>query len=149
MARRNRRNPRRAIGALEAQRGGSAPHINVTPLIDVVMVLIIFYLIVGQLVMDRRGEVELPSAREGEQEDPRDRPIIVMIGAADEVLVEGQRVEPARAGRVVAGVLASEPDRPVQIRGARTLPYRDVEPVLDALRDAGIRTVRLAARAQN
>lgn len=139
----------RANSALAMIRAGHAagpPHVNVTPLIDVVMVLIVFYLIVGQLVLDRRGDVELPTAIAGEQDDPREGPIIVTVAGAGDVLVEGEPVEPARAGRVVAGVLAADPDRPVQVRGSRAMPFSAVEPVLDSLRDAGVRRVRFAAR---
>ena len=43
--------------------------INVTPLIDVVMVLIVFYLIVGKLATDSAARVELPRATGAQQQD--------------------------------------------------------------------------------
>jgi len=52
--------------------------INVTPLIDVVMVLIIFYLIVGKLAAERQGHVQLPSSAVGVQAETHD-PVIVTI----------------------------------------------------------------------
>ena len=57
--------------------------INVTPLIDVVMVLIVFYLIVGQLAADRRARVDLPASVIGVQEDatPSRRPIVITLAA--------------------------------------------------------------------
>ena len=52
----------RAGAAIGVRPDGSAGHLNVTPLIDIVMVLIIFFLLVGQLAMDRKGAVDLPEA---------------------------------------------------------------------------------------
>src|SRR5262245_38879446 len=123
--------------------------INVTPLIDVVMVLIIFYLIVGKLAAERQGHVELPSSAVGAQVDTHD-PVIVTIepGEPDspgpKILVNGHDVPPGSLESVLRTRVAADPGATiVQVRGDRRLPYSDIAPVIKACRDAGLVTLRL------
>src|SRR5262245_62672134 len=121
--------------------------INVTPLIDVVMVLIIFYLIVGKLAAERQGHVLLPSSAVGAQVDTHD-PVIVTIEAAEsgppKILVNGHDVSAANLESVLRTRVAADPGATiVQVRADRRLPYEDVGPVIKACRDAGLVTLRL------
>jgi biopolymer transport protein ExbD len=61
--------------------------INVTPMIDVVMVLIIFYLIVGKLAADQRSNIRLPESRTGSTEKAQERLVINVLPAG--VVIEG------------------------------------------------------------
>jgi biopolymer transport protein ExbD len=123
--------------------------INVTPLIDVVMVLIIFYLIVGKLAAERQGHVQLPSSTVGAQVDTHD-PVIVTIEAAapdapgPKILVNGHDVPQGGLESVLRARVAADPGSTiVQVRADRHLPYSDVAPVIKACRDAGLVTLRL------
>src|SRR5215831_9064802 len=87
-----------------------AGKINVTPLIDVVMVLIIFYLIVGKMAAERQGRVELPSSGVGVSSQDHDAVIVTVVaseGAGPRVMVDGHEVpegglEPVLKARVSA-----------------------------------------------
>ncbi|TVQ62947.1 MAG: biopolymer transporter ExbD [Phycisphaerales bacterium] len=128
-----------------------APHatgkINVTPMIDVVMVLIIFYLLVGKLAGDRRPPMALPTSAASVERSPTD-PIIVNVrtpasdAPARDLRVE---VEQRELGPEALGVLlrTAEPGRAVLVRAPRDASWSSVAPVLHACRDAG-RSVRLA-----
>jgi len=124
--------------------------INVTPLIDVVMVLIIFYLIVGKLAAERQGHVQLPSSAVGVQAETHD-PVIVTIeapapgAATPQVLVNGHTVPEGSLESVLRTRVAADPGSTiVQIRADRHLPYSDVAPVIKACRDAGLVTEKSA-----
>ena len=121
--------------------------INVTPMIDVVMCLIIFYLIVGKLAMDRR--IMLPSSAAGiTATGPT--PVIIEIappdspGAPAPIIVAGQPIALPALDNLLRGA-ADDPagPRPVQIRAGRDLPYAMLAPVLQACRKAGLTSVRL------
>lgn len=124
--------------------------INVTPLIDVVMVLIIFYLIVGKMASDRNARVDLPASGIGATAEAKD-PIIINILAdgpggldlhariridntdvADEALVSALR---ARVGPAAASST-------VQVRADRRLTYASVAPVVQACREVGLTSIR-------
>ncbi|MEM0984461.1 MAG: biopolymer transporter ExbD [Planctomycetota bacterium] len=133
-----------ALARAKASSGGE--RINVTPLIDVVMVLIIFFLIVGNLVLERRGGVDLPGSVTGELEEAGAEPVIVALRVEGEVAVDGVVID---ADQLQTLLVSSGIDRgrTIQIRAARSLPFASVRPVLDACRAAGAERVELAATA--
>ena len=127
--------------------------INVTPLIDVVMVLIIFYLIVGKLAADRRVPVSLPpsaigAAGEGKTER---NPIVITVSrpnttsTAAAVSLDGTPItDLSTLTATLKGLEAST--RIVQLRADKSLDYSAISPVLEACRGAGIASVKLATR---
>lgn len=127
--------------------GSSGAHLNVTPLIDIVMVLIIFFLLVGQLAMDRKGEVDLPEASTGEQAMPGPEPISIAIEAGGRLTVDARTTQEKDLAKVLAILQKQRPASAVQIRADRSAPYGRVRTVLDVCREAGITDVELAAKA--
>lgn len=131
---------------------GSIGHINVTPMIDVVMCLIVFYLIVGRLASGQLTPMELPASSIGAAEQ-RQSVLVVNVAPPREgeaggakIIVEGRELSGAAAlEALVRGRLLEKPETAVQIRGGRRLAYAEVEPVLRACAGAGARTVELVA----
>ena len=121
--------------------------INVTPLIDVVMVLIVFYLIVGKLASDRLARVELPGSRIGKGDEPAGALVVNVVrhGNAAEVVVDGQSLGEKQLADALKAAQVKNPDQPVHLRADRALPYSKIEPVLQACREAGLRSVKLVA----
>lgn len=120
--------------------------INVTPLIDVVMVMIVFYLIVGKLAEAQRTPMLLPAAAAGEAHRAQDVLAINVLPGAEEprVVIEGTPVPMRFLAGLVRERLAAKPDVVVHVRGSRDLPYAAIDPVVRACRTAGVTTVRLA-----
>jgi len=129
------------------------PHarVNVTPMIDVFMCLIIFFLIVGRLAAsERSGEVRLPAATTGEHERTAHRFVVnVEIGpstrAPPVLVVDKQTIDRATLLTMLRERLAAEPDTSVFVRADRHLPYADVWPVIETCARAGATEVRLSA----
>lgn len=144
---------RRRAKMLGRGRADHAGHTNVTPLIDVVMCLIVFYLIVGRLAGDA-GAAKLtpPSTHLGEQTAAPRVVLSVAPGGQDQsvlVRVEGKEVAldelAGTIGRLAGDVSTSE----VGVRADRRLSWGQVRPVVDACRAAGVRTIKLiTARAE-
>ena len=120
---------------------------NMTPLIDVVFLLIIFFLVSSHLArQETQLELNLPTAASGHEATAEGRPRVsvnvladgrIMLGSADaqpEEITERLRFERQRSGD----------DLEVRIRSDRTVPYGNVEPVLLACADAGIWNVTFA-----
>lgn len=134
--------------------------INVTPLIDVVMCLIIFFLIVGKLSTERGIFVKLPQTGVGQEETSTSVVVITIAKAADAaamgiettwaalgigVQVDGKAVVDAKAlENAVRAKIAEQPNTSVQVRADRELAFGSVEPVLRAAGMGGARSVRLA-----
>lgn len=132
------------------RRGSGASHVNVTPLIDVVMCLIIFYLMVGHLAAGRSSSVNLPSSTTGRPAD-RAGPIVINVVAPDEgatepiLLIGEERVMQSQLTKILQDMSEISPNAEVQIRADRTLSYGKVAPILTACRDAGLVSVKLVA----
>jgi len=125
-----------------------AGKINVTPLIDVVMVLIIFYLIVGKLASDRRTKVDLPPSSIGAADDGVAGLTITIqprAGGGAVVLVDGAEVPLAGLEGVLRARGVKESGRLVQVRADRGLEYSAVSPIIAVCRAAGLASVKLVA----
>lgn len=131
-----------------------AAKINVTPMIDVVMVMIIFYLIVGRLASDQRADLPLPESRAGAQEELEDALIVEIrrsngaegeSGVVPRLSLAGVELSAGALEEALRGELQARPDRAIRIRADRALPYGAVEPAIEAARRAGAAVVRLAA----
>ncbi|MBI1190902.1 MAG: hypothetical protein GC200_09515 [Tepidisphaera sp.] len=121
--------------------------INVTPLIDVVMVLIVFYLIVGKLASDRLARVELPGSHVGKGDEPAGALVVNVVrhGEAAEVVVDGVSMGEGQLRDALRAAQVRRPDQPVHLRADRALPFSKIEPVLQACREAGLKSVKLVA----
>jgi biopolymer transport protein ExbD len=126
--------------------------VNVTPMIDVVMCLIIFYLLVGKLAMTNRVD-NLPSSGSGSTANSAsavivdivettgdDEPVISVDGTTGD-LAGLEAVLTARGGGTPGKASGTE----VQIRASKDLPYAKLAPVLAVCRRAGLTSVRLVA----
>ncbi|MBX3390832.1 MAG: biopolymer transporter ExbD [Phycisphaeraceae bacterium] len=126
-----------------------AGHVNVTPLIDVVMCLIIFYLMVGHLAAGRSSSVNLPTSTTGRPPD-KATPIVINV-AVDEktnetvLLIGTERVLESQLTKILKDMSEIAPESEVQIRADRSLNYGKVAPILTACRDAGLVSVKLVA----
>ncbi len=110
-------------------------------MIDVVMCLIVFYLLVGQLASDQRSDLTLPKSGSGDETTIAQAAFVNVRLEGDllQLDVDGSPVPLAQLGSAVRAAPA------VHLRADASLPYERVSPVLDELRNAGVRSVRVVA----
>lgn len=123
-------------------RGG----VNVTPMIDVVMCLIVFYLMVGQLAIDRRGDVVVPSSVTGDEREERVDALTINVARDGRVTIGGEEIPADRIAGELAGRLSRAGGAPVMVRADERAGFGALRPVLDALGDAGATNVELITR---
>ncbi len=128
-----------------------AGKINVTPLIDVVMVLIVFYLIVGKLAADARAKVQLPGARVGVTDNAAaDLTITLQADPNSSVIFVGdERCTIADLPAILRARGINQPGRSVQLRADKALDYSKVSPVIAACREAGVPSLKLIAQRED
>lgn len=125
----------------------SSGHINVTPLIDVVMCLIIFYLLVGRLASQQGAPISLPATGVGET-DPAPRLVVAIapsttVGTPD-LSLDGSPVSLAELPTMLKSRLGEAAGAaPLAIRADRRLSWGEVRPVVEACRAAGLTSVKL------
>lgn len=123
--------------------GAQGGRVNVTPMIDVVMVLIIFYLLVGQLATDRRTEINPPTTATGIVETQEHDPISLGVRSDGSLTLNGEGIDLARLGGELSGQILRDPTLAVSVRADRDAPFGKVRPVLQAVREAGVAQVEL------
>jgi biopolymer transport protein ExbD len=124
-----------------------AIQINMTPLIDVVFLLIIFFLVSSHLArQETQLALDLPAATSGEHEPHVARPRVTINVLADGKVLLGSSVA---APEELASRLRYEREHTsealeVRIRGDRTVPYGHIKPILLACAEAGVWNVTFA-----
>jgi biopolymer transport protein ExbD len=130
------------------RRSETSAAVNATPLIDVVLCMIVFFLIVGKLAESQRLAMDLPEARTGESEQPRESFVINLVrggGLEPRIVVAGEDVDLEQMERQLRERAAETPDLSVEVRAPGDAPYRWIERAMDACARAGVADVRLAA----
>ena len=119
--------------------------INITPLVDVVLVLLIIFMVMAPQM--RKGpDVNVPNtAKPTDQGDERGR-ILVSIDDAGQLWVNDQRVEREHFGEALRAAVGTEPDPKVVVRGDAKLNFREVREVMVAIEQTGFRGVGLIAK---
>lgn len=120
---------------------------NITPLIDVVFLLIIFFLAASHLARHEASEpVELPRATQAASEESTPHRLVITVRPDGTWIVSGRRLLPERLDRVLLEGKAAAGRRrfEVRIRADRRVPYARVEPILVACARQGIRHVGFA-----
>ena len=118
--------------------------INVTPLVDVVLVLLIIFMVVAP-AMRPGPEIDLPdTAKPPEQAADEDR-ILVTIDERGELWIDEKRVPSEHFGEGLRAAADAEPDNKVVIRGDAKLRFGEVRQTMLAVEQAGFEGVGLIA----
>ncbi len=121
------------------QRPGSfrpQPDINVTPLVDVMLVLLIIFRVTAPLLA-AGVKVELPRASSAEPLDPK-APIVVAIAKDGELTLDGETVDSADLAPRVKAKIGDDFTRVVHLRGDKDAAFGAVVSVMDSLAGQGI-----------
>jgi biopolymer transport protein ExbD len=122
------------------------PSIDMSPLIDVVFQLLLFYAVTTQFVAEERLKLALPEAKTAEQEQG-DKPKVaeVLVTASGDIVVGGSRVSEQDLEREIRRLVTASPDKALTIRGDRGANYGAVVRVLDMARSAGAKAINMSA----
>lgn len=125
------------------------PEINVTPLVDVVLVLlIIFMVVVPQL--EREVAVDLPAVRNPDPETRAEVEPLVITLSRDRKLFLGEReMSEAEVSELLSATRASSPDRRLVLRADRNAPWESVRDLLAMLQERGFRGSSLLVNEQS
>ncbi|HWR96744.1 MAG TPA: biopolymer transporter ExbD [Arenimonas sp.] len=120
--------------------GGPMADINVTPLVDVMLVLLIIFMITAPL-MSHKVKVELPSASLNKKPEILVPPVTVAIKATGEVYWNDQLMNEALFEQNLAVTVARDPQPQVDIRADSNTKYSLIQKTVRTIRNSGMRKV--------
>jgi biopolymer transport protein ExbD len=120
---------------------GELHEINVTPFIDVMLVLLIIFMIAAPLTTVDVG-VDLPAANAERSARP-DKPLLLTLKANLGVMVDGNAVEPGALTAALDRASGGDKTQRVFLRADKTVSYGDMMRLLNELRSAGYLHVAL------
>jgi biopolymer transport protein ExbD len=123
--------------------GGMFWEINITPLTDIFLVLLIIFMVTASVVVESATHVNLPQA---ENTSPENKGVIVTYTANHELFVNSKDVPEEDLEPALAEALARVDAKIVIFQGDRTVLLGDMVKILDVAKDAGADQIAIAAQ---
>ncbi len=113
--------------------------IELTPMIDMVFLLLIFFLIATTFHQtEREMKIALPDATAGGPISAALKELIVNVDAQGTIIVAGQELSSTGLSELIAGRVKVNPEQKVSVRGDREAAYAHIVTVLDICKSSGI-----------
>jgi biopolymer transport protein ExbD len=118
--------------------------INVISLIDVMFVLILFFLMTGHMEKFSPVNVELPVADSGQLLD--EGPVTILLGKYDEILLNDEYVDASQLGEALRQELQFNPERIITIKADAFLEANKLVRLMEVIGDAGGKNISVVTQ---
>ncbi len=126
--------------AFDGRSNETLSQINVTPLVDVMLVLLVIFMVTAP-ILQQGITVNLPHVRAGALAGDEVQ-LVVSLAADGKVYLNDTEFSASALQEKLRAILQERPDRQVFLRADAAVPYGDVMKVMSSVREAGV--VRLA-----
>ncbi len=135
-----------AMGPLNRENNSDIlAEINITPLTDIFLVLLIIFMITSSAIIESGGRINLPKAVTTQTES---RGTTVTLTPAHAIYVNQTKVTEAALENALRTTLTSSPDKIVILRGDRNVLLGEAVKVLSIIKKAGASEIAIAAEAE-
>jgi len=124
--------------------GDDSPEVNLTPMLDVVMIMLIFFIVAGSFVRESAVEVERKQTSSEQSGEPSEN-IVIQISATDEIWIKDRRIDAKSVRANISRLKANNPKAGVIIKAHNKSTVDALAKVVDSSREAGIYNVALSS----
>jgi len=117
--------------------------INLTPMLDVVFIMLIFFIVTASFIKEAGIDVNRPDAPVTESK-PEDANILVVINAQDEIWIDRRLIDPRAVRANIERLHAENPEGSVVIQANKKSTNKMLVWVMDSSRSAGVYSISLA-----
>lgn len=128
-------------------KGGIKADINVTPLVDIMLVLLIIMMLIAPL-LQKGVNVRLPLADNTAEKPDTQEQTVVHVDAQKNLYVNNIQVSESEAVDRIKYALEEKSERIVYLKGDTDAPYASIMNMMDKLREAGIENVALITESR-
>jgi biopolymer transport protein TolR len=137
--------PRAAPAGNGRRRYRPMSEINVTPMVDVMLVLLVVFMVTAPL-LTVGVPVDLPKTQAA-QITGQDEPLVVSIDARGRVFLQDTEIEVANLGPRLSAITANRKDARIFVRGDKSISYGRIMEVMGTVNAAGFTRVALVTEA--
>ena len=132
-----------------SKKGRAHPEMNVTPLVDVVLVLLIIFMVVIP-AMSEVVEVKLPGVTHVDEKstDEKAKPFILSVSDEGDLYLDEDKVPPAKLELALRAASRREPARKLVLRADVGVPYGKIRPLYRVVQEVGFPGVSLRVNHQ-
>lgn len=129
-----------------SRRRNNMSEINVTPFVDVMLVLLIIFMVTAPM-LDQGVEVDLPEVAEAPGLPVQQEPLVITLQKNGQISIGKARIDQlSKLGPVIQQALKGKPDREVFLEADENVPYGRVVKVMAAVKKAGVEKLGMVTR---
>ncbi|MFG0335573.1 MAG: ExbD/TolR family protein [Maioricimonas sp. JB049] len=126
------------------------PTLNLTPMIDIVLLLVIFFMVGTQFSEEERQyNIELPTVSDAQPLTALPDELVVSVDGEGRIYIEDRELTSNELQQELIAARERYADQAVVIRGDADGPYQNVMTILSICKEARIRNVQLANRLES
>jgi biopolymer transport protein TolR len=125
-----------AFGGSSSDGGGSISDINVTPLVDVMLVLLVIFMVTAP-ILQQGVAIDLPKVAAAPLAGDEEQ-LVVNVNKAGQVFLNDTPMALDALTTKLAAIHAARPDRQVYVRADQSVPYGQVMQTMAAVRESGL-----------
>jgi biopolymer transport protein ExbD len=122
--------------------------INMIPLIDVSLVLLIIFMVLTPFLVRSKIQVSLPKAGAAEKEAANEKPLQIQVVKGGSIFIEGIPVQADQLEAVLRKALPDPATRPVMVEADKEVPFEHFVTVVDAAKKIGAAKFSIAVRQE-
>ena len=119
--------------------------INVTPLVDITLVLLIIFMVTANFIVAPAVKVELPQVSKADEPPPRS--LHFLVDQAGTIYLNDKRVDAASLPAVIQKEVAANADVQVLVSADKKVPYGEVIHLLDVVRSGGVKKFAISVES--
>jgi len=136
-----------AVRIGDSEEDSIVAEINITPLTDIFLVLLIIFMISSSAMLEGGLNVKLPSAKASSvAQNTAGNPIYVTISKEGQILVDKETTDEKGLSRSIKDALAKSSEKIVVIRGDESIFLGKAVKIMDAAREAGAEKIAIATQ---
>ncbi|MEO5330585.1 MAG: protein TolR [Magnetococcus sp. YQC-5] len=124
-----------------SDRFGAMSEINVTPMVDIMLVLLVIFMVTAPL-LTQGVEVNLPDSQANALSTDQE-PLVVSVASNGTTYIESRAVTVTEMTEKIRAIRKNNPNFPIYVRGDRAVAYGSVMAVMSQLQQAGVDRVGL------